>query len=57
LNYLGSEQAYAIQYLYVGTFAVIYQWLKKGDTRESIDEISELMARLSFEGINSKKKR
>lgn len=57
LNYVGSEQIYAIQYLYVGTFAVVYEWLKKGEYRESVNEISDLIARLTFEGINSKRHR
>lgn len=49
-----TEQKYAIIYLLEGTMEIIYEWLKD-DCPITIEEMGNLLYRLNYEGINSKK--
>ncbi|MBO7703832.1 MAG: TetR/AcrR family transcriptional regulator, partial [Solobacterium sp.] len=50
-----EELSYPLNYtrtfLFRGTAAVMYDWLQKGDARESLDEITAVITHLTFEGI------
>lgn len=53
LNYKKEiEQKYAVTYLFQGTLSIIYEWLNDNSSM-SVDELSELLYRLNFMGIDS----
>lgn len=55
MNYSNEiEQRFAVIYTIKGTMEIIYEWVKD-DSVLTIDEISNLLYRLNYEGMNSKK--